>query len=184
MDQDARFETLIGEGLAASREDHAETAISLFMQASEQLPSSGVPHFLVGSEHAAAGDMQAAEASFANAVLLAPEFELARYQLGLLQFSSGRAAVALVSWQPLFALPQQRSLGRFVRAFAALAQDRLQEALALFESGLACEDLNPAVAGDVRQVTAGLRGLLSSQGDSVPGAEAHVLLAAYARGLH
>ncbi|MBK6006912.1 hypothetical protein JJB11_12495 [Ramlibacter ginsenosidimutans] len=184
MDQDTRFDGLISEGLAASSGQQRQAAIDLFTRASALRPASGIPHFLIGSEHAAAGDLQAAESAFANAVLLAPGFELARYQLGLLQFSAGRAAIALVTWQPLFGLGRQASLGRFVRAFAALAQDGLQEALALFEAGLACDDLNLTVASDVRQVTAGLRALLSSPGESAPRGEAHVLLAAYARGLH
>lgn len=184
MDHDMRFERLISDGLAASSEHHLEAALDLFTRASALRPASGIPHFLIGSEHAAAGNQAAAETAFANAVLLAPGFELARYQLGLLQFSGGRAAVALVTWQPLFGLGPQASLGRFVRGFAALAQDGLQEALALFESGLACDDLNVAVASDVRQVTSGLRSLLSSAEDGTPPAEGHVLLAAYARGLH
>lgn len=183
MDQDMPFDRLISDGLAASSEHHPQEAIDLFARASELRPGSGIPHFLIASEHAAAGNQPAAECAFANAVLLAPDFELARYQLGLLQFSAGRAAVALVTWQPLFGLGPHASLGRFVRAFAALAQDRLQEALALFGAGLACDELNAAVASDVRKVTAGLRALLSSSEDGAPGEE-HVLLAAYARGLH
>ncbi|MFI4927378.1 MAG: hypothetical protein ACHP7E_06805 [Burkholderiales bacterium] len=184
MDHDTRFDGLIRDGLSASSGQQPEAAIDLFARASELRPGSGLPHFLIGSEHAAAGNQQAAESAFANAVLLAPGFELARYQLGLLQFSAGRAALALVTWQPLFGPGAQASLGRFVRAFAALAQDGLQEAVALFEAGLACDDLNIAVASDVRQVTAGLRALLSSREDGAPPAEEHVLLAAYARGLH
>lgn len=179
-----RFEGLISDGLAASGERHPESAIALFTSASELRPGSGLPHFLIGSEHAAAGNLDAAESAFANAVLLAPGLMLARYQLGLLQFSARRAAMALVTWQPLFALDTQASLGCFVRAFAALAQDALQEALATFEAGLACDDVNVAVASDVRQVTAGVRALLSAQDDGSPPAKAHVLLAAYARGLH
>lgn len=184
MDHDTRFDGLIRDGLAASSEQQPAAAIDLFARASELQPGSGLPHFLIGSEHAATGNQEAAESAFANAVLLAPGFALARYQLGLLQFSAGRPALALVTWQPLSALDPQASLGCFVRAFAALAQDGLQEALALFESGLACDDLNIAVASDVRLVTAGLRALLSSTGDGAPRTEGHVLLAAYARGLH
>jgi hypothetical protein len=184
MDHDTRFEGLISDGLAASSDNRSEAAIDLFARASELRPGSGIPHFLIGSEHAAAGNLQAAEPAFANAVLLAPGFDLARYQLGLLQFSAGRAAVALVTWQPLSGLGTQASVGQFVRAFAALAQDGLQEALALFEAGLACDDLNTAVASDIRKVTAGLRALLSSPEHGAQPPEAHVLLAAYARGLH
>ena len=72
MNEDARFEGLIAEGLAASRENRTEAARDLFAQASALMPASGIPHFLIGSEHAAAGDIEKAEAAMANAVLPAP----------------------------------------------------------------------------------------------------------------
>jgi tetratricopeptide (TPR) repeat protein len=181
MDQDAKFEGLIAQGLAASRDSRTQAAVDLFAQASAVAPWSGIPHFLIGSEHAAAGDLEAAETAFANAVLLAPGFALARYQLGLLQFSSERAAVALVTWEPLFALPASEPLGHLVRGFAALAQDQFDAALEHFRSGLACADLNPSVAADIRQVMDAVRRLPSSR---APGDGDHVLLAGYGRGLH
>ena len=93
---------MLQAGLAASQANDPQRALQLFAQASAARPASGVPHFLAGSEYAALGQMEQAEAELANAVLLAPAFHIARYQLGLLQFSSGRAATALVTWEPLF----------------------------------------------------------------------------------
>lgn len=185
MDPDARFRALIDEGLAASQADRRPAALDLFTRASELCPSSGIPHFLIGSEHAAAGDMAAAEEAFANAVLLAPEFVLARYQLGLLQFSGGRVAMALVTWEPLHALPDDQSLGQFVRGFAALAQGQRQEALERFQAGQACPDANIAVAADIVLVMNALQRLGNPQEPPVPDTDSgHVLLASYARGLH
>lgn len=182
MNEDARFEGLIAEGLAASRENRTEAARDLFAQASALVPASGIPHFLIGSEHAAAGDVEAAEAAMANAVLLSPEFMLARYQLGLLQFSSERAAVALVTWQPLFRLGDQESLGHFVRGFAALAQDQFEEALRHYRAGMACPDANPAVAADIAQVVNAVE-RLQQRADTPARADApqHVLLTGYGR---
>lgn len=182
MDQHARFEALINDGIAASRDNRVQAALALFAQASELVPESGIPHFLIGSEHAAAGDIPAAETAFANAVLLSPEFVLARYQLGLLQFSSERAAMALVTWQPLFRLPEQESLGHFVRGFAALAQDQFDEALRHYRSGLACEGTNPSVATDIARVVEAVEGLSRRAGSPAPTPDSqHVLLAGYAR---
>jgi len=183
MNQDPRFEGLIAEGLAASRENRTQAALDLFAEASTMAPSSGIPHFLIGSEHAAAGNMEAAEAALANAVLLSPEFLLARYQLGLLQFSSDRAAVALVTWQPLFSLPAEDPLGHSVRGFAALAQDRFEEALQQFRQGLACKDINPAIAADIRQVVDAVERLLQREEPSAE-ASGQVLLAGYGRRIH
>lgn len=184
MNRQARFQGLIDAGLAASRESRTRRALDLFEQASVEAPGSGIPHFLIGSEHAALGDMGAAEAAFANAVLLSPEFALARYQLGLLQFTSSRAAVALVTWEPLFSSSSAEPLGHFVRGFAALAQDRFADCLEHFRAGLACEQVNPAVASDIRQVAEAVQRLPQLQGGHAEAAGSHVLLAGYARGLH
>lgn len=181
---DASFEDLITEGLAASRDNRTHAALDLFARASEVLPSSGIPHFLIGSEHAAAGDMEAAEAALANAVLLSPEFTLARYQLGLLQFSTARAASALVTWEPLLGGAATDSLASFVRGFAALAQQAFDEALQHFQEGLACADVNPAVAGDIRQVMHAVQALNDPQQPAEDAGTGHVLLAAYGRGVH
>lgn len=179
------FEQLLQEGLAASRSEQTEAALALFARASEADPSSGLPHFLIASEQAGAGNFQAAELSFACAVLLAPSFPLARYQLGLLQFSSQRAPLALLTWQPLFQLPEGEALHHFVRGFAALAQDAFDEALRHFRRGLDCQPANPALCADILQVIDAIERLERSGPTSADEATAdHVLLSAYARGVH
>jgi tetratricopeptide (TPR) repeat protein len=183
MDPPEDFDRLVAEGLAASREDRSEAALALFARASAVNPASGIPHFLIGSEQASAGDFPAAELAFASAVLLAPDFPLARYQLGLLQFSSRRAPVALLTWQPLFGLPEQDALLHFVRGFAALAQDAFDEALAHYRRGLDCPGANPAVCADILQLVEAID-RLRSPSQPEPMADQHILLSAYARGLH
>jgi len=181
----SEFEKLVAEGLAASRADQRELALGLFARASEAEPGSGVPHFLIGSEHASAGDFDAAELAFACAVLLAPDFTLARYQLGLLQFSTRRAPLALLTWQPLLALPQDDALPHFVRGFRALAEDAFAESLAHFRRGLACEPANPALCSDVLQLVEAVEKLEGPRGSaSDEPVTDHILLSAYGRGLH
>ena len=89
------FDALMAEGLAASRRDDVDGALSAWRRATSVAPQSALPHYLMGAEFAQARRLAEAEAAFANAVVLQPELETARYQLGLLQFSSGRAAVAI-----------------------------------------------------------------------------------------
>jgi tetratricopeptide (TPR) repeat protein len=144
--------SLLDAGIAASQSNDSVRALGLFAQASEALPEWALPHFLIGSEYAAMGQWEKAEAELANAVLLGPDLHLARYQLGLLQFSSGRAAAALVTWQSLVDLPKEPYLSDFVRGFAALARDAFAEAISNFERGLAQPSVNVAVAGDIRKV--------------------------------
>jgi tetratricopeptide (TPR) repeat protein len=174
---------LLAEGAAASRAGDREAALACYARAAEADPASPLPPFLIASEQASAGDFDQAELAFASALLLAPGFALARYQLGLLQFSSQRAAVALLTWQPLFALPESEALLHFVRGFAALAQDAFEEALGHFRHGLACQPANPALCADIQQVVEAVDRLRAGQAPAEEG-KAHVLLSAYARGLH
>jgi tetratricopeptide (TPR) repeat protein len=140
-------------------------------------------HFLHASELASAGEVDRAETSFANAVLLAPAWSIARYQLGLLQFSSGRAAAALVTWGPLVELPDADPLSHFVRGFAALASDSFDEAKRHFHTGLACDIDNVALAGDIEKVLAQLDAVAHAPAQAQPAAPdvPHVLLSNYGR---
>jgi tetratricopeptide (TPR) repeat protein len=184
--QPSGFERLMQQALAASQVNDTEGALRLFTQASAEQPSSGLPHFLMGAELAQAGRIAEAEAAFANAVLLAPDLAIARYQLGLLQFTSGRAALALVTWQPLFTLPNSEPLQRFVHGFAALAQDSFQEALALFREGMAANTSNAPLNKDIQLVIDEVEKLLAKSGtapaaepEASQGESSHVLLSNY-----
>jgi tetratricopeptide (TPR) repeat protein len=150
-------DTLVQAGLAASQAGDAQQALHLFARASAVNPASAVPHFLIGSEYAALGEVDQAEAALANAVLLAPALHIARYQLGLLQFCSGRAAMALVSWGPLLQLDEANPLLYFVRGFAALAQEDFTAAEASFETGLLLNRGNAALSADIEKVLLGIR---------------------------
>jgi tetratricopeptide (TPR) repeat protein len=182
MDTASDFEGLLGQALAASRDGRRDAALALLLRACQAEPSSALPHFLIASEQASDGDFAQAELSFANALLLAPDFALARYQLGLLQFSSARAAVALLTWQPLFLLPEGEALLHYVRGFAALAQDSFAPCLQHFRRGLECTPANPALNSDILQLIEAVQRLQDPP--QQPADATHVLISAYARGVH
>jgi tetratricopeptide (TPR) repeat protein len=181
----ADFQSTIDAAVKASQADDSETALKLLGKACELHPGSGLAHFLIGSEYAYLGRLDQAEASFASAVLLEPSLVLARYQLGLLQFSSGRAATALLTWQPLLELPDDEPYPHFVKGFACLAQDQFDEAEGHYHRGLAHVKDNRALAGDIEQVLLGIR-KITEAGKSPPseGESTHLLVSAYSRGLH
>jgi Flp pilus assembly protein TadD len=167
----AALDALIQQGLAASQANRVDEALDLFRRASEQVPSSGLPHFLIGAELAQLGRMDEAEAAYANAVLLAPDLLMARYQLGLIQFTSGRPALALVTWGPLFQLPPENVLQHVVRGFAALAQDDFDEATSRFREGITLNHDNPALNNDLQMMLdriATARNTASASPDAVP----------------
>jgi tetratricopeptide (TPR) repeat protein len=185
MDSHSHFDNLLAQGLAASGAGQPDEALNLFARARDADPASGIPHFLIGSEHASLGQFAEAESAFARAVLLSPAFPLARYQLGLLQFSSQRAAVALLTWQPLLDLPETDALLHFVRGLSALAQNAFDQALGHFHTGLACQPANPALCGDIRQLVEAVERLATADGDTGSDAPAtHVLLSTYGSRLH
>jgi len=177
---------LLAQAIAASRAHDSDTALKLFSQAIAADPTWGVPQFLLGSEYASLGDTARAELAFTHAVLLAPDLTVARYQLGLLLFSSGRPALALVTWQPLVSLPETEPLHHFVQGFAELAHDELHGALVHFRRGLAVGSTNAAIVSDIQRVVDGVDALLRQFGPGEPGQGAgadeageHVLLSNY-----
>lgn len=180
MDDDA-FQQQIEQGLAESVALRSEAALRCFHAASQLQPASGLPYFLIGSEHAACGDLQAAEQAFATAVLHAPDLHVARYQLGLLQFSSGRASIALLSWQPLLVLGVEQPFAHLVNGFLALTEDRITDAVAHLQAGMARCGTNTALAGDVARILEAVAPFGAQEQGDPP---RHVLVAGYRDGVH
>lgn len=181
-----RAASLLAEGLAASRAGASAQAFELFRRSAEADPRAAEPHLLMAAQHAAQGHFEEAEAAFANAILLAPGLHIARYQLGLLQMSGGRMALAALSWQPLLQLPEGNALLHFVRGYMALANDEFAQALLHFESGLRLNTSNPALSADIGKVMARIRELpagATPHNDPSPdpdrGDVQHVLLSNY-----
>ncbi len=165
----------LDNAIAASTRGDSDQAIALLLQAIHEQPESGLPHFLLGAEYASLGRMDLAEQGFSNAVLLAPGLVVARYQLGLLQFSSGRASAALLTWQPLLALEDESPLPHWIRGFAALAGDSFDTARACFQAGLVRNADHPPMSADIRKVLAEMDAL--SQGAQAMPVAAPTLLA-------
>lgn len=174
--------------LAASATGAVQEAIALFQQAAQEQPGSAAPHFLLGAEFASLGQIDKAEQSFCDAVLLAPEWPVPRYQLGLLQFSAGRASAALLTWQPLLGLDEGNPLPHWVRGFSFLAVDDFARARASFSAGLERNTEHPPMSADIRLVMARMDAL--GQGVAPPSASepvaaeddaeaTHVLLSNY-----
>jgi len=138
--------------ISASALGDSTTALALLTQASAEQPGSALPYLLMGAEHAKLGAVDKAEAGFANALLLEPGLVVARYQLGLLQLSSARSAMALLTWQPLLQLGESSPLPHFVLGFEALVHDQFVQARQHFEAGLMRNSDNPAMSEDIQMV--------------------------------
>jgi Flp pilus assembly protein TadD len=77
---------------------------------------------------------------------------MARYQLGLIQFTSGRVPLALVTWEPLFRRPPEQALQRVVHGFAALVHDDFAAAEACFREAIELNRDNEALNRDLRML--------------------------------
>lgn len=172
------FDDLMTKGMAASQACDSEQALACFVKASEIRPASGIPHFFRGSELVARGDIAAAEAAFANAVLLAPTFPMARFRLGFVLFSSGRAVTAHVIWRSLLELPETDPLPHVVKGFAAAGWNRFEEALAHFHHGLARSTSTPALSSDIHKAIRSIKAQGHGAASTVAGVpEGYALLA-------
>ena len=148
----ATYPDTMTAALAASAREDTTEALRLFAQASAIEPGNGVPHLLMAGELMQAGDAVAAEAAYANALLVAPGLAIARWQLGLLQFTQGRAALALVTWQPLLEAGPEDALARFVCGFEALAHDDFARAEQELVRGMQLNTANAALNRDIQHV--------------------------------
>lgn len=134
---------------------------------------------LTAADHAEAGRTQEAENAFAAAVLQDPALHIARFQLGLLQWSGGRPGAALVTWQPLAELPPGMDLGHFARAFMLWSASDMPGAADQFSEGIAC-CANAALVNDMKVLRDALVGPQASAESAKSAAEVnHVLLANY-----
>lgn len=146
---------------------------------------------LSASRLASSGLYEEAAEEFAQAIILDPEFYLARYQLGLLQFTQAKVAQALLTWAPLqnsqSSSKESGTLACFANGFRALAEDDIAGARSLFEEGLTRGHENRPLLQDVHKV---LEALNSVEGNVSPvkflspetmetSKDAHILLSGY-----
>jgi tetratricopeptide (TPR) repeat protein len=159
-----------------------DQAAALLLDAAQMHPDDARPLLLLGAEFAQAREYDRAEAAYLAAVQRAPQFAIARFQLGLLQFTSGRPAVATLTWAPLDELPEGEPLRIFKRGIECLARDAFDEARTLLEQGIAANTSNPALNRDMQML---LQRIAQQQGSAVPSEEAseetgaHFLVSAY-----
>jgi len=108
--------------------------------------------FLKGSMLAGAQNYEAARAEMRRALDLAPDYAIARFQLGLLTLTSGEPYAALEVWGPLHSLPQESFLLLFVRGLSHLIRDEFADAIALLEEGIARNRENIPMNRDMQMV--------------------------------
>lgn len=115
-------------------------------------PEDARLHFLRGSILASIGRPIEAMPALRQAVELAPDFAIARFQLGFFQLTSGEAANALSTWGPLALLPEEHYLRMFVAGLTHLIRDEFEQAIAQLRAGIAVNDENPPLNRDMQLI--------------------------------
>lgn len=116
-------------------------------------------HFLQGSVLAGLQRYDEGRRAMARAVEIAPDFVLARFQLGFLDLTSGRALDAMAVWAPLSALPEDEALRVLSEGLANMAIDNFSEARRLLERGMALNTANPLINADMQLILDDIAGL-------------------------
>lgn len=124
-----------------------------------QYPEDPRLHFLRGSILAGIGRPIEALASFRSAVKLAPDFAIARFQLGFFLLTSGEAAEALSVWGPLALLPEGHYLRLFVGGLTHLIRDEFGDTIRVLEHGIAANQDNPPLNRDMQLIISRVRAI-------------------------
>lgn len=144
----------------------------------EGFPDDARLHFLRGSMLIGAGRHIEAHGALSRAVELAPEFHIARFQLGFFELTSGEAARAVQTWGPLEALSRTHYLRLFVIGLGHLIRDEFALAVAHLEEGMRANDENPALNRDMQLLIDQCAPLMTQSGSAAsPGPEPVPLLA-------
>lgn len=139
---------LLVEAMQAGATDQVERLDALLAE----FPEDPRLHFMRGSALASAGRHIEAHRSLARAVTLAPDFAIARFQLGFFQLTSGEAENALETWGRLDRLPDGHYLRKFVDGLRCLIRDEFAGAIDNLREGMALNQENPPLNHDMQLI--------------------------------
>ena len=150
---------LLHVSLDAIHHDRSADAIAVLKTLLERDPDHVFATYLLAAQHAQLAMMDRAEEGFRRTVHLAPDFPIARFQLGQLCLVKGDVADAKATLAPLVDLPDAQALPHYARGLIAAADDDAAGAIAHLQAGLACPQEIPALASDMQRVIANLQSL-------------------------
>lgn len=117
-----------------------------------EFPDDARLHFLRGSILASIGRPIEALPALRKAVEIAPDFIIARFQLGFFQLTSGEPAQALSTWGPLALLADGHYLRSFVAGLTHLIRDEFAAAIDQLHSGIAANTENLPLNRDMQLI--------------------------------
>lgn len=164
---------LLRAALDAMNREHNADAVSLLKILVDRNPVHPYGHYLLAAEHMQLGMVDRAEEGFIRAVALAPDFPVARFQLGQLYLVKGDGASAKSTLAPLIDLAPGTALAAYAKGLIATVDEDLPGAIEALQAGLACEQDILPLAGDMQRLLAKLMAPLE-EGAFPTGVEAAV----------
>ena len=131
--------------------DSAENLEAL-QNAAQVHPEDARPLLLIAAHFAEEGRVDEAEAAYIAALDRRPDFAMARFQLGLLQFSARRPAAACATWAQLDADSSSAALRLFKTGMTCLAVDDFADAARLIRQGIAENHENAPLNGAMQRL--------------------------------
>jgi tetratricopeptide (TPR) repeat protein len=146
---DERMEQVLAEAQADGL-----GGVAIVEEALAAFPLDPRLHFLKGSLLIGLKRFVGAHKAMSRALEIAPDYHLARFQLGFFELTSGEVDAALDTWQSLDRLPDGHWIRLFAQGLRDLAADRFAACISALRAGIAANDENPALNDDMRLVIA------------------------------
>ncbi|MFZ5636637.1 MAG: hypothetical protein ACOY82_08610 [Pseudomonadota bacterium] len=176
-------EELLRLSLDAINGGRDSEAISMLKQMLVREPGHLHATYLLAAQHAQIGLFDRAESGFRSVVAQAPDFAIARFQLGQLLTMKGAGDEACAVLSPLTSGAD--TLAAYARGMSALALGDAETGARELEQGLALPQEIPALMGDMQRLRDNLLQSLSAESSSIATQEvspAPVYLAGYGYG--
>lgn len=135
-----------------------------------RFPEDARLHFLRGSMLIGEGRHIEGHDGLARAIALAPDFAIARFQLGLFELTSGEADKALDTWGRLDRLPDNHYLRQFVDGLRCLIRDDFMGAVVQLRAGIALNEENAPLNHDMQLVIDRCESILAGGKEGAEGA--------------
>jgi tetratricopeptide (TPR) repeat protein len=141
-------------------------------------------HFLQGSLLAGKASYAEAREAMGRSIALAPDYAIARFQLGLLELSCGDAAASELTLQPLADAESEDALSLFARGLRHMARDEFAAATGFLRRGIASNQEHPLVSRDMEMIISRMGEVEAENGRKGDNSEdvsaAHLLIQRYA----
>ncbi len=146
------LQDLLQRALDATRRDALDESEALCQQAIALAPGAPMPHYLRATNFADVGRYELAEACYTACLTRAPDFAIARFQLGLMQVTGGRPTLGQATWEMLLMLPDDDCLKLFAQGFTLLLAEQWGPAREAITRGIECNAANAPLNDDMRGV--------------------------------